>query len=593
MRILFYKLSVIAFAVIATQAYLASMNHQPHPQIDSRQTFQCQSWCLFVLALFFLAFAPPRLGAQTISNLVTNPGFETGLLTPWLGSAGLVSVSTVSPHTGSDCLAVSSQSSGHGTCFQTVSGLSPNTTYEVNAYCKIGTATAASLSVANYGGTEETTFLSTSYSGYQQIGIVFKTGASNTSAQILFGNNGLSGTCYADDFTLQLFVPPASDSGDTGTWTENTDFWDEFNGTALDTTKWSPLFSYWSGRAPSQFDASNVSESGGYLHLLMVNQNLLTNGEFETQDFTGWTQVGTGTFSITTLASGNASNYWYGASIGTPGTQLQQTITVTPNTTYRICADLKVASGGTSPQVTLGVVSPVITGTVTSTSWAYHTSVSFTTGASQTSATIYIANTSGTGAIYCDEVSVVPTTLPDGFHLSAGNYLTASDIQSKNTPVYGYYEARMKPSNACSSSSFWFQSQGAEEIDVAEEIGNTSVSQYSAVDDEMRMNTWYFLSNPAYDNPLDPSVGVAVASAFHTYGVDWEPNTITFYFDGQQVRQITESGSPPTANGQSLVTNLQYLFFDTEVFAGYGIPVGGSSSDFQVDYIRAWTHGEP
>lgn len=42
---------------------------------------------------------------------------------------------------------------------------------------------------------------------------------------------------------------------------------DEFNGTALDDSKWLPYLTYWKGRPPSQFDPKNVSVSGGTLKL--------------------------------------------------------------------------------------------------------------------------------------------------------------------------------------------------------------------------------------------------------------------------------------------------------------------------------------
>ncbi|MGR4865396.1 family 16 glycosylhydrolase [Caulobacter sp. LARHSG274] len=42
---------------------------------------------------------------------------------------------------------------------------------------------------------------------------------------------------------------------------------DEFNGTSLDKSKWSPSLFYWKGRPPSVFDPANVSVSGGNLNL--------------------------------------------------------------------------------------------------------------------------------------------------------------------------------------------------------------------------------------------------------------------------------------------------------------------------------------
>lgn len=66
---------------------------------------------------------------------------------------------------------------------------------------------------------------------------------------------------------------PASDVDNTGGWTLNEKVSDEFNGTALDKTKWWILGengdyrSKWKGRAPGQFVAHNVKVEGGNLVL--------------------------------------------------------------------------------------------------------------------------------------------------------------------------------------------------------------------------------------------------------------------------------------------------------------------------------------
>jgi hypothetical protein len=45
-------------------------------------------------------------------------------------------------------------------------------------------------------------------------------------------------------------------------WVANPALTDEFNGNALDTSKWRTTHPYWSGRLPSQFDPANVQVSG-------------------------------------------------------------------------------------------------------------------------------------------------------------------------------------------------------------------------------------------------------------------------------------------------------------------------------------------
>ncbi|MFC9327439.1 family 16 glycosylhydrolase [Kitasatospora sp. NPDC057015] len=67
-------------------------------------------------------------------------------------------------------------------------------------------------------------------------------------------------------------------------------------------------------------------------------------------------------------------------------------------------------------------------------------------------------------------------------------------------------------------------------------------------------------------------------SGWHTYGAEWKPGSVTYYYDGKQVGQITTgiSSSP------------QYLILNNAVS-----PEGGTivpQADMQVDYVRVWQH---
>jgi beta-glucanase (GH16 family) len=59
--------------------------------------------------------------------------------------------------------------------------------------------------------------------------------------------------------------PPAAPDGLR--WRALADLSDEFDGTALDDSKWLPYLTYWKGRPPSQFEPKNVSVSNGTLKL--------------------------------------------------------------------------------------------------------------------------------------------------------------------------------------------------------------------------------------------------------------------------------------------------------------------------------------
>lgn len=66
-------------------------------------------------------------------------------------------------------------------------------------------------------------------------------------------------------------------------------------------------------------------------------------------------------------------------------------------------------------------------------------------------------------------------------------------------------------------------------------------------------------------------------TGWHTYGVDWEPGSVTYYYDGHQVGQITSG----------VISAPMYLILNDAV------PGGGyihAPSTMKVDYVRVWRH---
>lgn len=557
-----------------------------------------------LLAVSLILFTYLAVSSAQAAPVLVNPGFESGSLSPWIYSVSGAAYSTTNARSGSGCVAFTG---GNSTVLQKVTGLLPNTQYKLVGYGKIGVPTTAWIGVNSYGGAQ--IYGTVTGSTYQPVEVLFTTGATNTVATIWMGNAS-TGTAFGDDFSVTQVIVPASDPQNTGGWIPNPTFTDEFNGSSLDTAKWTPQMdvTYWLGRAPSQFDPHNVSVSGGLLHLLMAYQNLIPNGNFETGDLTSWTTV-SGNPTIKSLYNGGVdapSDWWYGVKLD-PGTAIEQTITgLAPNTTYTLSGKFKIGTGtpvtmtvknqgAAAKSVSLNITDSDAYNTSGALQWVLR-SLTFTTGTSSTSATINISNATTTGTDYCDEIAVVPYNLPNGFHLNPGRYLTASAIQSNNRPVYGYYEARMKAANAASSSAFWFQAplenglRGVE-LDVCELVGNPIHINptFPNYDRLIPINTHYFPAGGDYNNPFKYDTGTHLADAFHVYGVDWEADQIILYYDGREIQRIPQLQPPavPTGNGQTQVQRLKWLLFDTEIFSYYGIPLG--TSDFQVDYVRAWT----
>jgi len=144
---------------------------------------------LLAAAALVLVAPAPAVGA----NLVANPGFETGALSPWSCSGGLGSVVTSPVRTGTRALAGAASSSDNARCTQNVA-VQPNTAYALTAWVR-----------GNYvylGITGGASTWTPSAAAYTQLTVNFTTTASQTSVQVFMHGWYGQGTYYADDVSL-------------------------------------------------------------------------------------------------------------------------------------------------------------------------------------------------------------------------------------------------------------------------------------------------------------------------------------------------------------------------------------------------------
>jgi chitinase len=146
------------------------------------------------------------------TNLLTNPGFETGTLAGWTCDSGTAAVTSTTVHSGSYALAATPTSSDDAQCTQTVT-VAPSTAYTLSgyvegAYVYLG-ATGTGVSASNW----------TTTSSYTQLSTSFTTGASTTSVTVYIHGWYAQGTYYADDLAL---TGPAGSGGGGGTTTTTT-----------------------------------------------------------------------------------------------------------------------------------------------------------------------------------------------------------------------------------------------------------------------------------------------------------------------------------------------------------------------------------
>ncbi len=168
---------------------------------------------------------------------------------------------------------------------------------------------------------------------------------------------------------------------------------------------------------------------------------------------------------------------------------------------------------------------------------------------------------------------------------TSGMVTTGRDASDTSTPVkfaftYGLAEIRAKaPKGQGLWPAFWLlaaNNQAQPEIDVLEIIGLDTKTvnmtlHYKQPDGNVvnHGNAWSGSQDLSQD--------------WHTYSVDWEPNSIVWYVDGVERWRITDQASIPAEK--------MYLLLNLAVggdWPGAPGPDTPFPSAFQVDYVRVW-----
>jgi beta-glucanase (GH16 family) len=146
------------------------------------------------------------------------------------------------------------------------------------------------------------------------------------------------------------------------------------------------------------------------------------------------------------------------------------------------------------------------------------------------------------------------------------------DVQTGHTGyqfTYGYAEAKIylpaSGSEIANWPAWWTNGQDWPtdgEMDIMEGLGGSAC---------------YHFHYGTSGNPQGPG-GCASGnySGWHIYGADWQPGSVTYYYDGTEVGQITSG-----------ITSMpMYLIIENST-GSYGGPVV-TPTDMLVDYVRVW-----
>ncbi|HSI32053.1 MAG: family 16 glycosylhydrolase [Phycisphaerae bacterium] len=130
------------------------------------------------------------------------------------------------------------------------------------------------------------------------------------------------------------------------------------------------------------------------------------------------------------------------------------------------------------------------------------------------------------------------------------NY-TGGGVISKREFIYGYYESRFKlPATRGWHTSFWMSSTGTDEKHVR--IGGAGPHELDVCEhesykrDEYKRSLW--MRKPKSGSGLKP-IGTWKAihtpdltTDFHTWGCEFTPTTLVYYFDGKEIERWDVSG---------------------------------------------------
>ena len=177
-------------------------------------------------------------------------------------------------------------------------------------------------------------------------------------------------------------------------------------------------------------------------------------------------------------------------------------------------------------------------------------------------------------------LTAAPVTDPQTQSLINGYDYSSGQINSYSSfsQLYGYFEMSAKlPAGQGLWPAFWLlpaDTSWPPEIDIMEVLGHDPTTLYTTV---------HYNGRGGRHMSTGTSTTVADMSAdFHTYGVDWQADYITWYFDGQQVfKTATPAG----------LNEPMYILANLAVGGNWpGSPNATTPfpAEYQIDYIRVY-----
>jgi len=166
--------------------------------------------------------------------------------------------------------------------------------------------------------------------------------------------------------------------------------------------------------------------------------------------------------------------------------------------------------------------------------------------------------------------------------------------KDKRSFTYGYFESRMKmPSGGGTWPAFWLLGANIDtlpwprsgEIDIMEYAGNNPTRSTSAIHYANSVGAHEYKAG-GFNSPT------ALSDEYHTYGLLWLPNEVSFFVDGKLTTKFSKSDTGltrwPFGPNSANVNPKMYLIFNLAMGGNYGgsIDSGLTKSQLFIDYVR-------
>ncbi|MBD1388346.1 family 16 glycosylhydrolase [Neiella sp. HB171785] len=175
---------------------------------------------------------------------------------------------------------------------------------------------------------------------------------------------------------------------------------------------------------------------------------------------------------------------------------------------------------------------------------------------------------------------------PQRQEIKAYENITTAAVISHHTVLFGYMEVKVKIPDAPMTGAFWGTGY-QQELDVFELVGLvTKGNKNPETTFVTSFHDWrpgHPKKNKVWKHPH--KTPGRTAENFYVYGVEWLPDGLKMYFNGELVHQVQQQ----ELGDRWVLNNPMELWFDSEVFPWHGIPEQQHlPAFFEIDYVRVW-----